>query len=47
MIRTLRRKFISIAMLSLLGTLSVLCAAICAGSYLTAASQADRAIDLL
>ena len=28
MIRTLRRKFIAIAMLSLLGTLAVLCAAI-------------------
>ena len=47
MIRTLRRKFILIAMLSLLGTLTVLCAAICAGSYLSAAGRADRVIELL
>ncbi len=47
MIRTLRRKFIAIAMLSLLGTLAVLCAAIGVGNYLATSNRADRAIDLL
>lgn len=47
MIRTLRRRFIAIAMLSLLGTLAVLCAAIGAGTYVAASNRADRAIDLL
>lgn len=47
MIRSLRRKFITIAMCSLLGTMAVLCAAIGAGTYYVFASRADRAIDLL
>ena len=47
MIRTLRRKFIAIAMLSLLGTLIVLCTAICTGNYLVSTDRVDRAIDLL
>ena len=47
MIRTLRRRFIAIAMLSLLGTLAVLCAAIGVGNYLATSNRADRAIDLL
>ena len=47
MIRTLRRKFIAIAMLSLLGTLTVLCGAIAAGKAYITADRADRAIDLL
>ena len=47
MIRTLRRRFIAIAMLSLLGTLAVLCVAIGAGNYIATSNRADRAIDLL
>ena len=47
MIRTLRRKFIAIAMLSLLGTMTVLCATIGIGNYCVAASRADKAIDIL
>ena len=47
MIRSLRRKFILIAMLSLLGTMAVLCAAIFAGNHYVVAVRADRAIDLL
>ena len=47
MIRSLRRKFILIAMLSLLGTLAVLCAAVGAGNYLAVTHRADRAIELL
>lgn len=47
MIRSLRRRFILIAMLSLLGTLAVLCTAIGLGAHYTAASRADRAITLL
>lgn len=47
MIRSLRRKFILIAMLSLLGTLTVLCAAIVGGTYVMTTGRADRAIDLL
>ena len=47
MIRTLRRRFIAIAMLSLLGTLAVLCTAIGVGTYLSTSDRVDRAIDLL
>ena len=47
MIRSLRRKFLFIAMLSLLGTLAVLCTAIGLGAHYTAMSRADRAITLL
>lgn len=47
MIRSLRRRFLMIAMCSLLGTMAVLCAAIGAGTYYVFASRADRAIDLL
>ena len=47
MIRSLRRKFILIAMASLLGTLTVLCAAVGVGNYLLTADRADRAIVLL
>ena len=47
MIRTLRRKFILIAMLSLLGTMAVLCTAIFLGNHYVVADRADRAIQLL
>lgn len=47
MIWSLRRKFITIAMCSLLGTMTVLCAAIGIGNHFVFASRADRAIDLL
>lgn len=47
MIRSLRRKFILIAMLSLMGTMAVLCGAICIGNYYAVAERTDRAIDLL
>ena len=47
MIRTLRRKFILIAMLSLLGTLTVLCVAIGIGNRCAVSRQADRGIELL
>lgn len=47
MIRSLRRKFIMIAMLSLLGTMAVLCAAIGVGNHLVTAARSDRVIDLL
>jgi len=47
MIRTLRRKFILIAMLSLTGTVAVLCTAICIGNHYVVANRADRAIDIL
>ena len=47
MIRTLRRKFIAIAMLSLLGTLIVLCGAIAVGNAYVAEGRADRVIELL
>ena len=47
MIRSLRRKFILIAMLSLLGTLAALCAAVGMGNYSTTARRADLAIGLL
>lgn len=47
MIRSLRRKFILIAIFSLLGTLAVLCAAIAVGNYMVTTDRADRAISLL
>ena len=47
MIRSIRRKIIIIAMLSLVGTMTVLCTAIGIGSYYTTASRIDRAIALL
>ena len=47
MIRSLRRKFLVIAMCSLLGTLVVLGAAIGAVNHVVAAQRADRAIDML
>lgn len=47
MIRSLRRKFITIAMLSLLGTMAILCAAIGISNYYAAVSRADKAIALL
>lgn len=47
MIRSLRRKFILIAMLSLMGTMTVLCAAIAFGNYYALANRTDRAIEML
>lgn len=47
MIRSLRRKFMLIAMLSLLGTMALLCVAIGVGNHFAAATIADRAISLL
>ena len=47
MIRKLRKKFIAIAMLSLLGTMAVLCAAIGIGNYCITSNRADKAIELL
>lgn len=47
MIRSLRRKFLLIAMSSLLGTMVVLCAAIGIGNHCAATGRADRAISLL
>ncbi len=47
MIRKLRRRFILIAMASLIGTLTVLCTAIGVGTYCTATNRADRAIRIL
>jgi len=47
MIRTLRQRFILIAMLSLTGTVAVLCAAICIGNHYAVSNRADRAIDIL
>ena len=47
MIRSLRRKFILIAMLSLTGTVAVLCTAICIGIRFTVTDRVDRAIELL
>ena len=44
MICSLRRKFILIAMPSLLGTMAVLCAAIGVGNYYAATNRMDRAI---
>lgn len=47
MLCSLRRKFILIAMPSLLGTMAVLCAAIGVGNYYAATNRMDRAISLL
>ncbi len=47
MIRSLRRKFILIAMFSLLGTMVVLFAAIGIGNHRATTNRADRAISLL
>ena len=47
MILSLRRKFILIAMLSLLGTMAVLCTAIFIGNRYVVTGRADRAIELL
>lgn len=47
MIRLLRRKFIVLAMLSLLGTMAVLCTAIGIGNHYVTASRVDRAITML
>lgn len=47
MIRSLRRKFILIAMASLLGTMVVLCTAIGVGNYCITTNRVDHAIALL
>ena len=47
MIRSLRRKFILIAMVSLVGTMIVLCTAIGVGNYCITTNRVDRAIALL
>ena len=47
MIRSLRRKFILIAMASLIGTMTVLCAAIGFGSCYTTTRRVDKAISIL
>lgn len=47
MIRTLRRKFILIAMVSLIGTLTIICAAIAGGTYSGITQRADKIIQLL
>ena len=47
MIRSLRRKFILIAMASLVGTMAVLCAAIGFGSRYTTTRRVDKAISIL
>lgn len=47
MIRSLRRKFILIAMASLIGTMAVLCAAIGLGNSYTTTSRVDKAIFIL
>lgn len=47
MIRSIRRKFILIAMASLLGTMAVLCAAIGAGNRYATTSRVDKAIFIL
>lgn len=47
MIRSLRRKFILIAMASLIGTMLLLCAAIGIGNYHATTSRVDRAIFML
>lgn len=44
MIRSLRRKFILIAMVSLIGTMAVLCTAIGIGNHYITANRVDRAI---
>lgn len=47
MIRTLRRKFILIAMTSLIGTMAVLCTAIGIGTHYITARRVDKAIFIL
>ena len=47
MIRSLRRKFILIAMASLIGTMAVLCAAIGIGNYCATTNRVDKAISIL
>ena len=47
MIRLLRRKFIILAMLSLLGTMAVLCIAIGIGNHYVTDNRVDRAITML
>ena len=47
MIRSLRRKFILIAMASLIGTMAVLCAAIGFGNRYTTTRRMDKAISIL
>ncbi len=47
MIRSLRRKFILIAMASLIGTMAVLCAAIGIGNYCATTNRVDKAIFIL
>lgn len=47
MIRSLRRKFILIAMASLIGTMAVLCAAIGGGNYYATTRRVDKAISIL
>ena len=47
MIRSIRRKFTFIAMLSLIGTMAVLCAAIGIGNHCITANRVDRAISVL
>lgn len=47
MIRSLRRKFILIAMISLIGTMAVLCAAIAVGNHRATTSRVDKAISIL
>ena len=47
MIRSLRRKFMLIAMASLVATMAVLCAAIGVGNHYITTSRMDHAIDLL
>ena len=47
MIRTLRRKFILIAMISLIGTMGVLCTAIGIGNRCATANRVDKAIFIL
>lgn len=47
MIRSLRRKFILIAMASLIGTMTALCAAIGIGNYCVTTNRVDKAIFIL
>lgn len=47
MIRSIRRKFILIAVISMIGTMTVLCAAIGIGNHRATASRVDRAIFIL
>ena len=47
MIRSLRRKFILIAMASLIGTMALLCAAIGLGNHCVTTNREDRIIQHL